>query len=742
MFRIIHALLFMVAVASAQYAAAQSVTPQSSTQQSSLPLSTSDTLDNYTLYHSRFSLSIIPTWTFSNHTSDFLSLDGIDCGVYTNGKGNGPGIGVGGEYGLGSFAVLGLSTSILNEGGTFSYPLPLFPVLLVPGTTDTLWVARDHSLITNITALDIAASVKVYPFSLFFNHNSPLNRIFLNLGGSFDIPISSKFDQREIITNTNQAVFLDGTSNHSIATGTIPGMGPHVGAIFGAGYDIPITRTISVSPQVSYDLALTPVNDILEVNGTQWKTNYLNLGAVVRLTFPISPAAPPAPSPVAPVVPPAPPIVEQQKPVTPPTFPPPPKEPIHPVLKVNIAAQTPNGQPPPPIIVEEVHVRESFPILNYIFFDSAHMEIPSRYEQLDSSTVKSFNERDLPASTLGVYHNILNIIGSRLALNPESHMTITGCIDEFSETKSIAKVRAENIRNYFINVWGINPRRLRIVARGTPSSESNPDYPQGRDENRRVELSSDDKEDIFAPVVVVESERQSTLANNETDSSSIDFTPSVISVGGIHNWKLSIGTGSNTIRTYEGADSVPESIPWDLKDNKGQPPNAEGTIWYSFSTTDNTGQTVTTPQKTLAIDQHMLTRERTEVTSEKHTIEKFSLIIFDYNSKDISHANKTVAEGIAQRIQPNSDMTVIGYTDQLGGDDYDKDLSMSRAQNVADILQRYSHVAPANFTIRGEGKTDIFSNDTPEGRFFCRTVQVMINTRSSEETTLPENSPK
>ena len=278
------------------------------------------------------------------------------------------------------------------------------------------------------------------------------------------------------------------------------------------------------------------------------------------------------------------------------------------------------------------------------------------------------------------------------------------------------------------------------MVRRAPAMASNPDYPEGREENRRVELTSDDKDEIFAQVVVVESERQSTLADSQKKGGvapQIDFTPSVISTAGLHNWKLSIGTGENIIRTFEGGDTLPASIAWNLTNQYGAPPSMQGTIFYSLSATDASGQTVFSPPKPLSIDQHMLTREKSEETTEQHTIEKFSLIIFDYNSKVISRSNRKVAEEIAKRIQPNSDVTVIGYTDKLGGEEYDTNLSEDRARNVAEVLQRASHVPASNFNVRGEGKTEIFPNDTPEGRFFCRTVQVMINTSEDKGKETP-----
>jgi len=376
-------------------------------------------------------------------------------------------------------------------------------------------------------------------------------------------------------------------------------------------------------------------------------------------------------------------------------------------------------------------------MLSYIFFDSLSTTIPQRYNLLDSNGAKSFNDRELPSATLGVYHQILNIVGKRLRENPDSRLTITGCRDEYSEGAAIAKGRAEAVRDYFVNTWGISPKRLRIVVRGRPATESNPDYPEGRAENRRVELNTDDNTDVFAPVVVVESARQTSLeAKNDgkIDSSDINFIPTVVSAAGLKRWELSITGDSSNIRTYEGNGDIPSNIMWDLKTAGGDPPGVQGHLNYTLSATDITGQSVTSVPKTLDINQRMLTRERGQETTEQRTIEKYSLIVFQYNAKDISHANQLAAEQIAKHITPESHVTISGYTDQLGTDDYDKALAEGRAENVARILRKDANIPDSNITVNGIGKTDLFPNDTPEGRFFCRTVQVLVESPTTTST--------
>jgi OOP family OmpA-OmpF porin len=69
---------------------------------------------------------------------------------------------------------------------------------------------------------------------------------------------------------------------------------------------------------------------------------------------------------------------------------------------------------------------------------------------------------------------------------------------------------------------------------------------------------------------------------------------------------------------------------------------------------------------------------------------------------------------------------VLGFTDILGTDDYDLELSQGRAEAVAAILKKAAPTDQFTLRVKGEGKTGMHANTTPEGRFFNRTVQIVI----------------
>ena len=69
---------------------------------------------------------------------------------------------------------------------------------------------------------------------------------------------------------------------------------------------------------------------------------------------------------------------------------------------------------------------------------------------------------------------------------------------------------------------------------------------------------------------------------------------------------------------------------------------------------------------------------------------------------------------------------VVGHTDSTGRADYNQQLSVRRAQSVADYLMS-REVIPERLVVTGRGQTQpIASNETPEGRALNRRVEIVL----------------
>ena len=96
------------------------------------------------------------------------------------------------------------------------------------------------------------------------------------------------------------------------------------------------------------------------------------------------------------------------------------------------------------------------------------------------------------------------------------------------------------------------------------------------------------------------------------------------------------------------------------------------------------------------------------------------------SSKVRPSANKIDELVKALQEQPNADIYIEGHTDNIGSEEYNKKLSLRRANAVAEELKKRD-IAANRIHVEGFGYSrPIASNDTEEGRAHNRRVDVML----------------
>ena len=103
-------------------------------------------------------------------------------------------------------------------------------------------------------------------------------------------------------------------------------------------------------------------------------------------------------------------------------------------------------------------------------------------------------------------------------------------------------------------------------------------------------------------------------------------------------------------------------------------------------------------------------------------------ILFDINSSSLRGAAKTNLQNLAVILNKYQDTEVLieGHTDSTGTSEHNLDLSLRRAQSVANQLT-ISQVASNRFRIMGYGEDQpVASNETAEGRQANRRVDIAI----------------
>ncbi|HZR27814.1 MAG TPA: OmpA family protein [Terriglobales bacterium] len=104
-------------------------------------------------------------------------------------------------------------------------------------------------------------------------------------------------------------------------------------------------------------------------------------------------------------------------------------------------------------------------------------------------------------------------------------------------------------------------------------------------------------------------------------------------------------------------------------------------------------------------------------------------VLFDFNKSDLKPAAEAVLQQIKSTVidqHPGSKLMVEGYTDNVGGDAYNLQLSNKRAQSVADWLQHHG-VESSRLQTQGYGKEKPrFPNTSESNRAKNRRVEINV----------------
>jgi outer membrane protein OmpA-like peptidoglycan-associated protein len=375
--------------------------------------------------------------------------------------------------------------------------------------------------------------------------------------------------------------------------------------------------------------------------------------------------------------------------------------------------------------VEEVKARVALPMLNYIFFNEGSAEIPSRYQQFPTaedakSYFKGTTDRRRE-KLLDIYTESLNIIGSRLSANPAARITLVGSTSNTGREKNaldLAQKRAETIKNYLVRIWNIAADRIKIQARLLPEKPSPSRVAQGEEENRRVEIISNDDR-ITDPIIVTNLEHLAT-------PSEIKLRVKINAEAGVKYSVATISIAGNELVRYEGTGLARQKA-WAVTEEALSA--SVDSLDLRLEVTDSAGNT------TVATGAIPLVRRRAE-RERPEALERYSLILFGFDEDVLGKKNERIVKFVGEtfkRLQPER-VTIIGYTDELGDMQHNDDLSRRRAEAAAQALERTLRELriglPAKTVIEGRGSHQIlYDNSLPEGRFFSRTVNVTIEKR-------------
>ena len=128
------------------------------------------------------------------------------------------------------------------------------------------------------------------------------------------------------------------------------------------------------------------------------------------------------------------------------------------------------------------------------------------------------------------------------------------------------------------------------------------------------------------------------------------------------------------------------------------------------------------------------TKEKEVGKIKDSTLERYSLILFPFDRSDAGPINlRIMRDYVYSRCQPTSVIEVIGHTDVVGLYEHNAKLSNRRSNTVHNGIMKTTKGKFARLDKKGVGEDEpLYTNETPEGRFYNRTVQVIIKTPLEE----------
>ncbi len=103
-------------------------------------------------------------------------------------------------------------------------------------------------------------------------------------------------------------------------------------------------------------------------------------------------------------------------------------------------------------------------------------------------------------------------------------------------------------------------------------------------------------------------------------------------------------------------------------------------------------------------------------------------ILFDYNKSSLQPASKANLDQLVATLKKYDDtnLLIVGHTDDKGADDYNKTLSEKRAQSVTNYVSQHG-ITTSRVTLEGKGEVEpLGDNTTDAGRAQNRRVEVAI----------------
>jgi outer membrane protein OmpA-like peptidoglycan-associated protein len=297
-------------------------------------------------------------------------------------------------------------------------------------------------------------------------------------------------------------------------------------------------------------------------------------------------------------------------------------------------------------------------------------------EQVQEFQPKSMT--GLSVRQMTVYYNILNIYGDRMKRSPGTTISLIGASPE--RGSAYGKERAETIKRYLVDVFGIDSSRITTEGRDKPLVPS--ETPGGTKDldrleagDRRVDIESNSPELMIQvggeshympkPVQIVED------VEDPLDSYVIFYVAGAKEV--LTSWSLELTDDQGKVQRYGPSTRDQENVSGNTI--LGDRSNGEYKVVMLGETKGG---------KFVRKESSVYLIRRVELGKD---VVRFR-ILFDFDkSKTIASYDKFLTEVVVPLIPDSGVVVIHGYTDNIGEEEYNENLSNERVQDARTIIE-------------------------------------------------------
>ena len=262
--------------------------------------------------------------------------------------------------------------------------------------------------------------------------------------------------------------------------------------------------------------------------------------------------------------------------------------------------------------------------------------------------------------------------------NPQSTIALTGASDN---NPTEGKMMAENIRQYLVNVFGINASRISIAGRDKPVIPS--EQPGGtkelilwREGDRRVDIESSSPELLLqvggSTSAFLKPVQISAVQEDPLDSHVIFNADGAAE--SLKSWTVEVTDERGNVQQYGPYTKDQASVPG--KTILGN--NTKGTYKILMLGQTKSGHTVRKESFISLVKSDDVKQEGLRYS-----------ILFDFDkSKTIASYEKFLTDVVTPLIPENGTVIIHGHTDIIGDEKHNQALSHDRAIGVQQILEK------------------------------------------------------